>query len=93
MAETQVGRNLSVHPLGELPKKKAPAKKIQGDELLTGPEIQQLKKNYAKSVRKNNILLKTFRSWHQHVKANPNTCACGKNPCSQLKAIDEAEAI
>ena len=75
------------------PRRKDVAPKVSGDELLSGPEIQQLKRNYGKSVKRYNILLKTFRDWHQHVKANPNTCACGRNPCSQLKAIDEAEAV
>jgi hypothetical protein len=76
------------------PVKKLPdPTQVVSRELLSGPEIQQLKKNYGRSVKRYNILLKTFRDWHHHVKSNPNTCACGRNPCSQLKAIDEAEAV
>ncbi len=75
------------------PRRKDVAPKVTGDELLSGPEIVQLKKRLRVLSVQKNMMLATFKQWHHHVKANPNTCACGRNPCSQLKAIDEAEAV
>ena len=56
-------------------------------------EFKQAKRNLAKCSKRNAILENTFKMYHKHIKSNPNTCMCGRHPCLQLQALDEAEAL